>query len=229
MRNPIIAAACGSLAIWMLAAPTAAPQELPRYTPGEDFIFDNGRVEEVRAIEGESIVWAARSGRTYVRSANPIVPILEWSFRGQIGEREVLGDPDGLWPLRPGASVQFRTVNIARDEDTGDARRSLHLWRCNVGRLERVETPAGAFDAYPLRCDRFSPSSMRVLERITWHYAADVGHYVQREARDMRSGETETIRLAAQLAPREANPLRIETIAQQARTGQTEALRSLDP
>lgn len=212
-----------------LAAPSALGQALPTYRPGEVFIFDNGRVEEVRAAEGDTVTWAARSGRTYVRSINPVVPILEWSFRGQVGERRVLGEPDALWPLRAGTSVQFRTVNIARGEDGGDSRRSLHLWRCSVGRPERVATPAGPFDAHPLRCDRFSPSSMRVMERITWHYSEDVGHYVRREVRDMRTGETETIALFAQLAPREANPLRIEAVAQLARGGGGEALRSLTP
>ena len=224
MRNLFLA-----LSFIVAGAPSALAQDLPRYSPGEVFIFDNGRVEEVRATDGDRVTWSARSGRTYVRSSNPVVPILEWSFRGQAGERQVLGNPDGLWPLRQGGNVQFRTINIARDEATGEARRSLHLWRCGVGRMERISTPAGAFDAYPLRCDRFSPSSMRVLERITWHYSDEVGHYVQREARDMRNGETETIRLFAQLAPREANPLRIETIAQLARNGQSDAMRGLDP
>ncbi len=217
---------------FVLAA-TGQVHALPAYVPGEVFIYDNGRVEEVRAVSGGQVTWAARSGRTYIRSANPVVPILEWSYRGQEGERRVIGNPDSLWPLRPGANVQFRTVNIARTEETGTERRSLHLWRCAIGRLERVATPAGAFDAFALRCDRFSPASMRVLERIIWHYAPEVGHYVRREVRDMRTGETETIHLYAQLHPREANPLRIETVAQQAReatvaNGEASALRLED-
>jgi hypothetical protein len=224
----LFAALCALLVL----APSAAVADLdalPGYAPGEVFIFDNGRVEAVRAVEGERVTWAARSGRTYVRSSNPIVPILEWRYRGQVGERRVIGDPSTLWPLRQGGRVQFRTVNIATDEATGAARRSLHLWRCSVGAMERVATPAGDFDAFPLRCDRFSPSSMRVLERIVWHHSPEVGHYVRREARDMRTGEAETISLFAQLAPREANPLRIEAIAQRARNGDTSSLRAEAP
>lgn len=206
-----------ALAFAAVCAPSAHATP-PRYTPGEVFVYDNGRVEQVRSVEGERVVWAARSGRTYVRDANPVVPILEWSYRGQRGAREVLGDPGRLWPLRPGARVQFRTVNTAQGEDSRRSTRSLHLWTCSVRAMERVNVPAGAFDAYPIVCDRFSPSSMRVLERLTWHYAPDVGHYVQREARNMRNGTTDVFRLFAALPPRESNELRIEALARQARS-----------
>jgi hypothetical protein len=77
-----------------------SPSALPQYEPGVAYVFDNGRVEQVSAVRGDRVVWAARSGRTYERSANPVVPILTWSFRGQEGERRIIGAPDKLWPLR---------------------------------------------------------------------------------------------------------------------------------
>lgn len=203
-------------ALGALLASTAAAQT-PAYEPGAVFVYDNGRVEHVRAVEGERVVWAARSGRTYVRDANPIVPILEWGYRGRVGERRVLGDPDALWPLRAGKRVRFQTVNRFRDEDGGGESRSLHLWSCSVRALERVSTPAGAFDSFPIQCDRFSPSSMRVIERLTWWYAPDVGHYVRRAARNMGDGRTETFSLFAALPPRESNVVRIEALARRAR------------
>ncbi len=198
------------------AAPAGAnPAALPRYEAGQTFVFDNGRVERVHAVSGSRITWAARSGRTYERSVNPIVPILNWSFRGQQGARTVQGDPDRLWPLRPGASAQFRTVNVTRDE-RGRQRRSMHLWTCRVRPAETVALRVGAVQAVPIVCDRYSPSTMRVLERITWHWSDEIGHYVRREARDMRDGVTEVLTLHTTLSPREANPLRIEAVARAA-------------
>jgi len=159
-----------------LTAPArAGSQDLPRYEVGQAFIFDNGRVEQVHAVSGEEVVWAARSGRTYARSANPVVPILEWTFRGQSGRREVRGDPHRLWPLRSGASVQFQTVNQTIEED-GRTRRSLHLWQCRVQRAQTITLRTGPMATLPIQCDRFSVGTMRVLERITWWYAEEVGH-----------------------------------------------------
>lgn len=195
----------------------AYASEMPRYEEGQAFIFDNGRVERVQRIEGERITWAARSGRTYVRDANPIVPILEWSYRGQEGSRTIVGDPDRLWPLGAGRSVQFRAVNETRDQDDR-RRRSVHLWRCSVRSAQIVLVPAGRFEAFPIVCDRYSASSMRVIERLTWHYAPDVGHYVRREARSMSDGVRETYSLYAALPPRASNPVRIEALALQARS-----------
>lgn len=194
----------------------AAAAPLPRYEPGVAYIYDNGRVEQVRAVKGRTVTWAARSGRTYDRALNPVTPILSWSFRGESGVRRVVGEPDRLWPLRPGSAVRFRTVNDVRDAQ-GRNRRSVHLWTCAVLAPEQTDTPAGRFLTKPVQCDRYSPGTMRVLERITWFYADEIGHYVARDARDMRDGDAEIYRLHAVLPAWEANPRRIEAVAREAR------------
>lgn len=198
----------------LLSGPATA-NTLPRYEVGQAFIFDNGRVEQVRELRGDKIVWGARSGRTYIRSANPVVPILVWSFRGQSGSRSVMGTPDRLWPLAPGRRVQFRTVNTTRDAQKR-IRRSVHLWTCNARAPVSLAVPAGVFQTVPVQCDRFSPNSMRVLERLTWYYSPEVEHYVRRDARDMSTGTSDTYSLSAALAPRDANPIRIEAVARSA-------------
>lgn len=198
------------------ATAAAATPPLPRYEVGQAFIYDNGRVEQVRKVDGERITWSARSGRDYVRSANPIVPILEWSFRGQTGARTVLGEPERLWPLAAGRRVQFRTVNYTRDTQRR-TRRSIHLWTCTVRAAAPLSVPAGTFLAYPIQCDRFSPNSMRVLERLTWYYSPEVEHYIRRDARDMSNGTSESYRLFTALPPRDANAVRIEALVRAAR------------
>ncbi len=207
-RNPL------ALALAAVLAPVGAAA-LPAYEPGVAYIYDNGRVEQVRRVEGRTVTWAARSGRTYSRSVNPVAPILSWSFRGESGVRRVVGDPDGLWPLQPGKQVRFRTVNDLRDEK-GRRRRSVHLWTCMVLAKDVADTPAGRFETVPIQCDRFSAGTMRVLERITWRFSDEVGHYVAREARDMRDGDAEVYRLHAVLPAWEANRLRVEAVATEA-------------
>lgn len=178
-------------------------------------MFDNGRVEKVARIEKDNVVWAARSGRTYTRSINPIVPILSWSFRGESGIRKVIGAPDKLWPLKPGASVQFRTLNESKSEK-GKTQKSVHLWTCRVRAAENIKIPAGMFRAYPISCDRFSANTMKVIERLTWHYSEEIGHYVRREARDLRDGVAEVYHLHTVLPAWEANPVRVEAVARAA-------------
>jgi hypothetical protein len=208
------------LALAMIAAAgAAAAGELPSYERDQVFVFDDGRVEHVRDIEDGRITWASRSGRTYERAPNPATPILKWSYRGQEGERLVAGDPDTIFPLRPGATARFETVNIVKNENAKNARRTLHLWSCWVEESARTATPAGDFDAFPIVCDRFSAATMRTLDRTIWHYAPDVGHYVRRESRSLRDGARQTYRLHSALPPREANAVRIEHVASEAAAG----------
>ena len=205
---------CAALLIW--ATPlTAIARDMPRYEVGQAFVFDNGRVERIESIRGSRITWAARSGRTYVRDINLIVPILEWSYRGQSGARRIVGEAAALWPLASGRSVRFQAVNETRGREQR-VTRSVHLWTCAVRAERQITVPAGEFSVFPIVCDRFSPDSMRVLERIAWDFAPAVGHYVRREARNMRSGERDAYSLYAALPPRAANPVRVEVLAQQA-------------
>lgn len=193
----------------------AFAREMPRYEVGQAFVFDNGRVERVESVNGSRVTWVARSGRVYVRDVNPIVPILEWSYRGQSGTRRIVGDAAGIWPLATGRSTRFQAINETQDGERR-MRRSVHLWTCAVRAERQLTVPAGAFAVLPIVCDRFSPESMRVLERIAWDYAPEVGHYVRREARNMRSGERDVYSLYAAVPPRAANPVRVEVLAQQA-------------
>lgn len=188
----------------------AVPLSAADHAEGTVFIFDDGRVERFLRADGDTRVWATRRGREYVRAANPVLPILEWQFGDRAGQREVFGDVSDLWPPRPGARAQFR---VRTDVQEGDrTRRSIQAWSCEVEGRSREDTPAGEFDVVPISCDRFSVNSMRALEKRTWWWSADLGHYVKRRYQNMRNGEVRQITLCAALPETRANDVRIDAI-----------------
>ena len=192
---------------------TMTASEMPSYEPGTAFIYTGGRVETVVENREDEVVWATRGGREYVRAKNIALPITQWTIGDRTGERRYYGDPDGIWPPRPGARSRFRVVtDIDRD---GEISRSFQYWNCQVGEAEPVELPNGEFDAMPIRCDRFSTNTMSFLERRTWWWSQDVGHYVRREYRDLRDADVSEIRLCAVLPPRQASEARIEALAEE--------------
>lgn len=178
--------------------------------PGTVFVFDDGRVERYLRRDGENLVWATRRGREYVRAANPALPILSWEIGERSGRREVFGDAGNIWPPVDGVRAQFRVLTEIRD---GDAkRRYSQAWTCNVDGPKDVAVPAGVFPAWRITCERFSVNSMQLLERRTWWWSEDLGHYVRRRYQDLRDGEASDIALCAALPELRASEARIEAL-----------------
>lgn len=199
-----------------LTAASAEPEvALPTYAVGDAFVFSNGRVEQVRAVNGETIAWAGLTGDSYERSANFIVPIGHWNFAGGSGTRTTYDHPDALWPLRAGRRARFRVVTETT-QTHGKSGRSSGLWTCGVGVLRTVSVKAGVFEALPVTCDRYSVNSMRLVERQTWDYAPDVNHYVRRNWIDYYSGDVENIELVAALHGTAASSERLRALVRQA-------------
>lgn len=201
-----------AVSVSALIACALAPQAaIAGYEPGTTFIFSDGRVERVVEDKGEKIIWATRRGRTYERAANFAIPILKWKTSRQSGVRQVTGKVDALWPPTPGKHARFRiATDVTRN---GETNRSIQLWTCSVSKETSVELPNGAFDALPVRCERYSVNSMTALERRTWWYSAEVGHYIQRDFQNYRTGERKKIRLCAALPPNRATQKRIDALA----------------
>lgn len=197
-----------------LIAATTPVVALPSYEPNDAFIYTGGKVERVRQIDGDFVIWSGRGKASWRRSRNPIIPILEWKFMASEGQRSVGGKPDSLWPLRAGHSIRFRVVtDVRRDKRHA---RSVALWACSVGAMKPVTVPAGIFDAFPILCDRYSAKSMRLAERIITDWAPDVGHYVRRRSTLYASGETTETQLVATLRGDGATMMRIDAIADHA-------------
>jgi hypothetical protein len=194
----------------VLADPAREPV---RVEQDATFVFDDGRVERLVEDRGETQVWATRRGREYVRSRNFTIPILEWDVSGVKGTRTVSGKPDKLWPPREGAASRFRVVTDIVPRE-GARSRSLQYWSCKAGR-KRMETFAFAeIEVLPVNCERYTPSSMKLVERRGWLWSDEVGHYVERSSIKYTTGEKETVRLCAKIPGRTATDDRITEVVQ---------------
>jgi hypothetical protein len=203
-----------------LAAALAFPAApLPSYQPNDAFIFSDGRVERVVRTSGNTVVWRGLRGKPYTKDRNFIVPILAWSSGRGSGKREVRGEPQALWPAdRPG-SARFRVITETRRDPQKPWRRSVNFWSCKTKKAGTVTVTAGSYRAIPFICDRYSSTSMRLLERLEWQYAPEIGHYVQRSTIDYIRGTRRTIELAAMIIGPAATKPRLTALAKAARDG----------
>lgn len=204
----------------LLAAVTAAlpaPAALPQYQPGDAFVFSDGRVERVLRAEGERMTWAGLSGPSYRRSRNFIVPVLQWRSGRGTGTREVRGDPDALWPISRSKSARFRVITETRANPQAAPKRSVSLWVCKTAKPKMFTVPVGQYSAIPVLCDRYSPTTMRLLERREWDYAPELGHYIRRVSINYLRGTSREVELVAALSGPAANKARLTALARTAR------------
>jgi hypothetical protein len=201
-----------------LAAVFPAPVPMPEYEPGDAFVFSDGRVERVINTEGERLTWAGLSGASYKRSRNFVVPVLEWRSGRASGRREVRGDGKG-----GGKSARFRVVTETKANAQASAKRSVSLWVCKTGKLKSFTVQAGTYDAIPVKCDRYSPTTMRLLEQREWDYAPELGHYIRRVTVNYLRGTTRKVELVAALSGPAASKPRLIALARAARKSSTTA------
>lgn len=81
----------------------------------------------------------------------------------------------------------------------------------------QVTVSFGTYQTIPFSCDRYSATTMRLIERLEWDYAPALNHYVQRSAVDYYRGTRTTIKLVAALSGPSANRRRLAAIAREAR------------
>ncbi len=203
------------LAAAAAAAPLSVP--LPRYNVGDAFVYSDGRVERVRAIKGASIVWSGLNNARYTRSRNPAIPVLNWRFGKGTGRREIVGKANSLWPLGKPKSVRFRAIAYTKLRPKSGIRRAMTLWTCSTKTMKKLNIPLGSFDAIPIICDRFSATTMRLIERIEWDYSPELRHYIRRVSVDYFRGTRSSITLTAALSGPAANVRRLTALSAAAR------------
>lgn len=197
------------------AVPTIVP--MPRYSVNDAFVYSDGRVERVRAIRGNRITWAGLNNVGYTRSRNFSTPILNWRFGKGTGRREIVGEANSLWPLAKPKTVRFRAITYTKQKPTSGVHRAVTLWTCSSKKPDTTQTPLGPFATIPVICDRYSATSMRLIERIEWNYSPDLRHYVRRSSVDYYRGTRTTILLTAALSGPAANSRRLAALSRAAR------------
>lgn len=203
--------ACLSLAF----AGGAGAESLPEYQLQDTFIYDNGRVEQLASSDGDMLTWSTLPGREYVRDRNFVVPLLQWETEESKGTRRPSPEARLLWPLKPGKTVRFRIftdVTVRQNDGSSRRRRGAELWSCRVLPPAPMTVPAGTFESTEIRCEQYSPYTMRILSEERWHYCEEVGHYVARSWVDLSTGRGASYSLVATLRGMEANPRRIRSI-----------------
>jgi hypothetical protein len=208
------------------AATLPGPVALPQYESGDAFVFSDGRVERVVATKGDRMTWAGLSGANYRRSRNFIVPVLQWRSGRGTGTREVRGNPDALWPIDRPKSARFRVITETKVNPQAPSKRSVSLWVCKTGKAKMFTVPVGEYSAVPVLCDRYSPTTMRLLERREWDYAPELGHYIRRVTINYLRGTTRTVELVAALSGPSANKARLTALARTAREARRAKLKA---
>jgi hypothetical protein len=205
--------------IIMATAGAAIPASvaLPSYNVSDAFVYSDGRVERVKAIRGNRITWAGLNNVGYTRSRNFYTPILNWRFGKGTGRREIVGEADALWPLTKPKTVRFRSVAYTKPKPNSGTRRGMTLWTCSSKKPSTIQTPLGAFETVPIICERYSATTMRLIERIEWNYAPSLGHYVRRSSVDYYRGTRSTILLTAALSGPAASLRRLTALSRAAR------------
>jgi hypothetical protein len=223
----LIAAAATSLSAPPAVAQTVAPSiTMPRYERGDAFVFSDGRVERVVAADGERMTWAGLGGASYKRSRNFIVPVLQWRSGRASGLREIHGNPDALWPLDRPKSARFRVVTETKANPQASGRRSVSLWVCKTGKARMFTVPIGEYRAIPILCDRYSPTTMRLLERREWDYAPELGHYIRRVTVNYLRGTSRSADLVAALSGPAANKARLTALSESAKRARKAQLKT---
>ena len=171
---------------------------------GSVVMYSDGRVEKLLSSEQGNLLWEDDRKRRYLRSSNPIMPVLERrAFLSGKGYVQTLrsGDPDSIAGRPSGERVEFSVVR-----ERADRAPSVRTWECarQAAQSKKVLGEMRQLDAY--RCERF------VYHRKTWQrqfresreflYSRDLGLIVEMQ-RKTRKKENKW-RLVSVLAPDEA-------------------------
>ena len=213
---PVWLGAAAALATAAVPEPSRPTAELPTYAVGDAFVFSDGRVEQVSAIDGDTISWKGLQGGVYQRNRNFVTPPSSWRMDQGEGRRTPSQRAAALWPLVAGKSVRFTVINETRRAADRPWERNMSLWSCKVGPRHDTTTPAGGFQVFTIGCELYSPVNMRLLERVAWDYAPDLGHYVRRINVDYLAARTASIVLTSALHGPAATRERLAVLAAQA-------------
>ena len=154
-----------------------APAPLPRHRVGDRRRLDNGRWEEVIAVDGDTVTWRTSGGTRYRTGRNFILPDLE--REGRRYRVTNLSDvaEDLLWPLQQGNSGRFASRRSSLDKRSGQRKSSSRDFHCEVDGSWRLDLAAGTFSTYRVVCER-SNGMGQFRQRRYWYYAPELEQVV---------------------------------------------------
>ena len=148
---------------------------------GSVVMYSDGRVEKLLSLEDGTQLWEDDRKRRYLRSQNPIMPVLERrDFLSRKGYVQTLrtGEPDSIAVRASGERVEFSVVR----ERVGGAP-SIRTWECTRHAAQRKKILGEMRELDTYRCERF------VYHRKTWQrqfkesrefsYSRDLGLIVE--------------------------------------------------
>ena len=176
---------------------------------GSVVMYSDGRVEKLISREDGKLLWEDDRKRSFLRSQNPIVPVLERrSFLSGKGYVQTLrtGQPDSIAVRPSGERVEF---SVVRDRLGGTP--SIRTWECirHAAQHRKVLGKLRELEAYS--CERF------VYHRKTWQrqfresrdflYSRELGLVVKMERKTRK--KQSTWRLVSVVAPEKATYQRL--------------------
>ncbi|MBC7137077.1 MAG: hypothetical protein H5U25_15735, partial [Oceanibaculum nanhaiense] len=92
------------------------PAPLPRYVPGDTFVYRIGNAtmrEQVLTTTPDRVVWTNDQGLIWTTGYDLVSPMFSWSADPELGRGRqdiVDGNPAGLFPLMAGEQVAFEVT-----------------------------------------------------------------------------------------------------------------------
>lgn len=150
----------------------------PIYTPGDAFVWSSGYVDRVVRVGADNVVWRSTDGTGRTAFRYFATPYLEWQNES-IEAFSTMGiDPQDVWPLAPGADIEFKVTRTVRKLGDQAAKESLEAWHCSRGADAVVAVPAGRFETIAVTCLR-TPAPASGWRKRVWYYAPAVRHFVR--------------------------------------------------
>lgn len=169
------------------------PAPLPQLAVGDEFEFDDGRVERVTALSGGQVQWRGLDGFAYRTFSDVLAPRLAWSDGARHGDRRFLTSAPSLFPLSVGSAATFNTERRVTDGRTGTASTVAETWHCRADGTAHIATRAGEFDTFRVDCALATEPPAPSLTR-SFYYSPAINYFVRRDDR-MANGAATSITL----------------------------------
>lgn len=154
---------------------------LPLYAPGDTFVYSNGRIETVAAVEGDRVSWRSNDGSVTTTYSDFVLPAIHRETTLSSEETTADIEPGALWPLTAGREISFSAKTEVTHKFSPSPRGEVVTqWQCRVEPPQVVNVEAGTFDALRVTCDN-AESAAKGPSRRVWYYAPRLRHVVRLE------------------------------------------------